>query len=61
MKQFKEYVEEIAELKEKYDLGIDQTLLLQIAAAFKVDNKDYAKLKKEYIENAKKITSINNT
>lgn len=55
MKTYKEYVIEIEELKKKYNLGIDQTLLLQIAAAFKVDNKDYDELKKEFIDESSNI------
>ena len=47
-KTYKDYVEDIEELKKKYKLGAYQVLMLNIASAFKVDGMTYDKLKKEY-------------
>jgi trehalose-6-phosphate synthase len=55
MKKYKDYVKEIEELRKKYNLRIDQVLLLQIAAAFKVDKKDYDQLKEDFINESSNI------
>ncbi len=55
MKDYKDYVIEIEELKKRYNLRSDQLLMLQIAAAFKVDKMDYDKLKKEFIDESSNI------
>ncbi len=49
MKTYKDYVKEIEELKERCNFSLDKVLLLQIAAAFKIDKMNYDKLKKEFI------------
>ena len=54
-KEYKDYVKEIEELTKKHNFKIDQVLLLQIASAFKVDNTDYNKLKRKFINENKKI------
>jgi len=53
-KTYKEYIEEIEELKIKYNLKSNQILMLQIAAAVKVDNLDYDRLKEEFMNGTKK-------
>ena len=60
-KTFQDYVEEIEGLKKVFNLDSSQILMLQIAAAVKVDNLDYDKLKLEFInKNAKETTNSNN-
>lgn len=51
-KTYKDYIEEIEDLKVRFKLGSDKILMLQIAAAVKVDGLDYDKLKEEFILNA---------
>ncbi len=60
-KTCEDYIEEIAELKSKYHLEIDKVLVLQIAAIAKFGNLNYDRLKKAFIEDAKEITSSNNS
>ncbi len=45
---FKEYVKEIEELKEKHNLGSSQILMLHIAAAYECEGISYSKLKEEF-------------
>ena len=46
--EYIEYIKEIERLKKIYGLSISQILMLQIAAAFEVDNLNYRKLKEEF-------------
>ena len=50
MKEYKDYVKEIEELKEKFNLSASQILMLQIAGAFEVEDYSYEKLKKEFCD-----------
>ena len=43
-----DYITEIEELKEKHNLNAYEALMLELAAAFEVDNLNYEKLKKEF-------------
>jgi len=51
--KYRQYVVEIEKIEKKHKLGIDQVLLLKIAAAFEVDKMDYQKLKRKFIRESK--------
>lgn len=60
-KTCEDYIEEIAELKSKYNLRIDHVLVLQVAAIAKFGKLDYDRLKEAFIKDAKEITNSNNS